>query len=102
MAWPKQDGSPGMIADQIRRQRPDRDHGLRRQRQRQDDVDRQAGPIASSRKGKNVLLGAGDTFRAAAVEQLTIWSERIGVPIVTGPAGSHPASVAYRAVGRGN
>ena len=49
-------------------------------------------------QGKSVLLGAGDTFRAAAVEQLTIWSDRIGVPIVTGPAGSHPASVAYRAV----
>ncbi|HJQ78975.1 MAG TPA: signal recognition particle-docking protein FtsY [Lacipirellulaceae bacterium] len=48
-------------------------------------------------QGKKVLLGAGDTFRAAAVEQLTIWSERIGVPIVTGAAGSHPASVAYRA-----
>ena len=49
-------------------------------------------------QGKSVLLGAGDTFRAAAVEQLTIWSDRLGVPIVTGPAGSHPASVAYRAV----
>jgi fused signal recognition particle receptor len=49
-------------------------------------------------QGKSVLLGAGDTFRAAAVEQLTIWSDRIGVPIVTGSAGSHPASVAYRAV----
>jgi fused signal recognition particle receptor len=49
-------------------------------------------------QGKSVVLGAGDTFRAAAVEQLTIWSERLGVPIVTGPAGSHPASVAYRAV----
>jgi fused signal recognition particle receptor len=49
-------------------------------------------------QGKSVLLGAADTFRAAAVEQLTIWSDRIGVPIVTGPAGSHPASVAYRAV----
>ncbi len=49
-------------------------------------------------QGKRVLLGAGDTFRAAAVEQLTIWSERLGVPIVTGPPGSHPASVAYRAV----
>jgi len=47
---------------------------------------------------KSVVLGAGDTFRAAAVEQLTIWSDRLGVPIVTGPAGSHPASVAYRAV----
>jgi fused signal recognition particle receptor len=49
-------------------------------------------------QGKKVLLGAGDTFRAAAVEQLSIWSERLGVPIVTGPPGSHPASVAYRAV----
>jgi fused signal recognition particle receptor len=49
-------------------------------------------------QGKSVVLGAGDTFRAAAVEQLTIWSDRLGVPIVTGPAGSHPASVAYRAV----
>jgi fused signal recognition particle receptor len=49
-------------------------------------------------QGKKVILGAGDTFRAAAVEQLTIWSDRIGVPIVTGPQGSHPASVAYRAV----
>jgi fused signal recognition particle receptor len=48
--------------------------------------------------GKRVVLGAGDTFRAAAVEQLTIWSDRLGVPIVTGPPGSHPASVAYRAV----
>ncbi len=49
-------------------------------------------------EGKSVLLGAGDTFRAAAVEQLTIWSDRLGVPIVTGPPKSHPASVAYRAV----
>jgi len=48
--------------------------------------------------GKSVLLGAGDTFRAAAVEQLAIWSERLGVAIVTGDAGSHPATVAYRAV----
>lgn len=49
-------------------------------------------------QGKSVVLGAGDTFRAAAVQQLTIWSERLGVKIVTGPAGSHPASVAYKAV----
>jgi fused signal recognition particle receptor len=49
-------------------------------------------------QGKKVLLGAGDTFRAAAVEQLTIWSDRLGVPIVTGAANAHPASVAYRAV----
>jgi fused signal recognition particle receptor len=48
--------------------------------------------------GKSVLLGAGDTFRAAAVEQLTIWANRLGAEIVTGDAGAHPASVAYRAV----
>ncbi|MBA3484732.1 MAG: signal recognition particle-docking protein FtsY [Pirellulales bacterium] len=47
--------------------------------------------------GRSVLLGAGDTFRAAAVEQLTIWSQRLGVEIVTGEPGAHPASVAYRA-----
>ncbi|MBN2523673.1 MAG: signal recognition particle-docking protein FtsY [Bacteroidales bacterium] len=45
--------------------------------------------------GRNVLLGAADTFRAAAVEQLTIWSERVGVPIVKQQMGSDPASVAY-------
>lgn len=49
-------------------------------------------------QGKSIVLGAGDTFRAAAVEQLTIWSERLGVEIVTGEQGAHPASVAYRAV----
>jgi fused signal recognition particle receptor len=49
-------------------------------------------------QGKRVVLGAGDTFRAAAVEQLTIWSQRIGAEIVTGKAGGDPASVAHRAV----
>ncbi|NOY43524.1 MAG: signal recognition particle-docking protein FtsY [Planctomycetes bacterium] len=49
-------------------------------------------------EGKQIVLGAGDTFRAAAVQQLTIWSERLGVNIVTGEPGAHPASVAYRAV----
>lgn len=48
--------------------------------------------------GKRVLLGAADTFRAAAVEQLTIWSERVGVPIVKQDMGSDPASVAYDTV----
>ncbi len=47
--------------------------------------------------GNRVLLGAGDTFRAAAVEQLTIWSERIGCDIVTTKQGSDPASVAFQA-----
>jgi fused signal recognition particle receptor len=49
-------------------------------------------------QGKKVVLGAADTFRAAAVEQLTIWAGRLGVPIVTGPSGSDPASVAHRTV----
>ena len=48
--------------------------------------------------GKSVLLGAGDTFRAAAVEQLSIWADRIGAQFIQGEAGSDPASVAYRAV----
>ncbi len=46
-------------------------------------------------KGKKVVLGAADTFRAAAVDQLTIWSERVGVPIVKQNMGSDPASVAF-------
>ncbi|MCU0375143.1 MAG: signal recognition particle-docking protein FtsY [Chitinophagaceae bacterium] len=51
--------------------------------------------------GKQVLLGAADTFRAAAVDQLTIWSERAGVPIVKQAMGSDPASVAFDAVQSG-
>ena len=45
--------------------------------------------------GKKVFLGAADTFRAAAVEQLCIWGERVGVPVVKQQMGSDPASVAY-------
>ena len=54
-----------------------------------------------SESGKSVVLGAGDTFRAAAVEQLTIWAGRMGAEIVTGRQGSDPASVAYKAVEAG-
>ena len=50
-----------------------------------------------TQEGNRVLLGAGDTFRAAAVEQLTIWSERIGCDIVTAKQGSDPGVVAYQA-----
>ncbi|MCD6065078.1 MAG: signal recognition particle-docking protein FtsY, partial [Flavipsychrobacter sp.] len=50
------------------------------------------------KNGKSVLLGAADTFRAAAVDQLTIWSERVGVPIVKKDMGSDPSSVAFDAV----
>jgi fused signal recognition particle receptor len=48
--------------------------------------------------GKSVMLGAADTFRAAAVDQLTIWSERVGVPIVKQAMGSDPGAVAFDAV----
>ena len=48
--------------------------------------------------GKQVVLGAADTFRAAAVEQLCIWGERVGVPVVKQQMGSDPASVAYDTV----
>ncbi len=51
--------------------------------------------------GKSVLLGAADTFRAAAVDQLTIWSERAGVPIVKKEMGSDPAAVAFDTVNSG-
>jgi len=47
------------------------------------------------RVGKSVLLGAADTFRAAAVDQLTIWAERVDVPIVSQGMGADPASVAF-------
>lgn len=50
------------------------------------------------RSGRQVILGAGDTFRAAAVEQLTVWAGRLGCEIVTGKPGADPASVAYQTV----
>ena len=50
---------------------------------------------------KTVVLGAADTFRAAAAEQLATWGERVGVPAVRGPEGSDPASVAFEAVKQG-
>src|ERR1700722_1772400 len=51
--------------------------------------------------GKTVLLGAADTFRAAAVDQLTIWSERVGVPIVKQGMGADPGAVAFDTVQSG-
>jgi len=62
-----------------------------------------AGKLAHNFKkaGKEVLLGAADTFRAAAVDQLTIWSERTGVPIVKQDMGSDPAAVAFDTVQSG-
>jgi fused signal recognition particle receptor len=54
-----------------------------------------------TKAGKSVLLGAADTFRAAAVDQLTIWSDRTGVPIVKQPMGSDPGAVAFDTVQSG-
>ena len=58
------------------------------------------GKLASQFKmaGKSVMIGAGDTFRAAAIEQLSVWAERVDVPIVKGDQGSDPASLAYKSV----
>lgn len=50
--------------------------------------------------GKNVVIAAGDTFRAAAVEQLQVWGKRAGVPVLTAPEGSDPASLAFDAMTR--
>ena len=60
------------------------------------------GKLASQFKaaGKSVVIAAGDTFRAAAVEQLQVWGDRAGVPVLTAPEGSDPASLAYDAMVR--
>ncbi|ETD79977.1 signal recognition particle-docking protein FtsY [Rhodobacter capsulatus] len=50
--------------------------------------------------GKSVIIAAGDTFRAAAVEQLKVWGDRAGVPVMTAPEGADPASLAYDALTR--
>lgn len=50
--------------------------------------------------GKKVVIAAGDTFRAAAVEQLQVWGDRAGVPVMTAPQGSDPASLAFDAMTR--
>jgi fused signal recognition particle receptor len=60
------------------------------------------GKLASQLRasGKKVVIAAGDTFRAAAVEQLQVWGERAGVPVMTAPQGSDPASLAFEAMTR--
>lgn len=49
-------------------------------------------------RGRSVLLGAGDTFRAAAIEQLQVWGDRVGCDVISGEAGGDPASVAFDTV----
>ena len=60
------------------------------------------GKLASQFKaaGKKVVIAAGDTFRAAAVDQLKVWGDRAGVPVLTAPEGSDPASLAFDALTR--
>ena len=60
------------------------------------------GKLASLLKaeGKSVMLAAGDTFRAAAIEQLQVWGQRTGAPVVTKPAGSDASGLAFEAVTR--
>jgi len=48
-------------------------------------------------QGHSVMVAAADTFRAAAVEQLEVWAQRINIPIMTGPANADPSSVCYKA-----
>lgn len=52
----------------------------------------------SAASGKRVILGAADTFRAAAADQLKVWAERLDIPVITGAEGADPAAVAYDAV----
>ncbi|WP_181305144.1 signal recognition particle-docking protein FtsY [Rufibacter sp. XAAS-G3-1] len=61
------------------------------------------GKLASQfhKAGKKVVLGAGDTFRAAAVDQLKIWGDRVGIPVIDHGMNTDPASVAYDAVKKG-
>lgn len=54
----------------------------------------------SLNQGKTVMLGACDTFRAAAVDQLQVWGERLAVPVISGPPGRDPASVAFESYER--
>ena len=87
-------GEPGTLnlADKAHRH-----PGRRRQRDGQDDDDRQARPEAA-RARRTVLLGAADTFRAAAEEQLEIWAERAGADFVGAARGADPAAVAFDAL----
>ena len=71
-------------------------HG-RRQRRRQDDDDRQARQQVQER-GQVGLLAAGDTFRAAAVQQLEVWGKRVGCEVVKGKEGADPGAVIFDAI----
>ena len=84
------------LVDRAQRQAV-RDPRRRRQRRRQDHDDRQARAAAEAARTK-VMLAAGDTFRAAAVEQLQIWGERNDVPVIAQATGADPAAVVFDAL----
>ena len=71
--------------------------GRGRERHGQDHDHRQTGATGSG-AGKKVMLAAGDTFRAAASEQLSIWGERAGIPVIKHQEGADPAAVVFDAV----
>jgi fused signal recognition particle receptor len=72
----------------------------RRQRFRQDHHHRQAGG-ETQREGRKIMLAAGDTFRAAAIEQLKVWGERTRSPVIAGPQGSDSAEPCLQRADRG-
>ena len=77
---------------------PDGDHGRRSERNRQDDHDRQARAPHVGPAGRRTIVGAADTYRAAAIEQLETWAERSGTEIVKGQPGGDPGAVVFDAV----
>ena len=78
-------------------QRKERPAAGRGQRQRQDDQRRQAGPLFPGARPR-VLLAAADTFRAAGSTQLSLWGEKLGIPVIGGDRGADPGSVVFNAM----
>ena len=77
---------------------PARHPGRRRQRHRQDHHHRQARAAVLAQQGKKVMLAAGDTFRAAAIDQLKIWGERTGAAVIARAVGADAAGLAFDAL----
>ncbi len=87
-------------AGRLRRAQPLRPAGHRGQRQREDHHHRQAGGQATAAGARTCCSPPGDTFRAAATEQLEVWGKRVGVAVVRGKEGADPSSVIFDAVKR--
>ena len=76
----------------------DGDSRRRREWRGEDDVHRQAERASSAREKKRVMVAAGDTFRAGAIDQLRVWAERTGAEFVGAQAGADPGAVAFDAI----